>query len=514
MSVLTLLCLIVGKSEAQQATITESRNLKNETSDTKADKNIRVVSNETFNKIVKKDLEFIILGEESPLAGFSLDVSDKTKAKIVGKVPAKTGIRTIELEAGQKDNDIPLFEGGKYAGQLELKYNHHYIPFASRYSYVKKANAVADSLFKLKKIELNDRMLDSLEVVAYLLKSKDSDMYTVATALSLEKIKEADDLTASQYGIQRRARPIIDNPAFPRDTTLFRSISRKYFPTIPTYPIPSTEEIRDTVQKTTSYKADLLYKDLRHLLSRLVKRNQLNVEAEMAIVSPFWLNKHFRWLTFSPSVNYQAYNIYGIDKDGKMLPPKTTMPFVKGKLAIWASRYDVYKKAGYLWRLGSEFVYGHYLMDFKEVKYYVRDTLQAEGNGNTVVEESVTSGLYRLKDSRRKEKLYLNFHGEFYILPRKTFMPGFNVKMSALRDELLPTNPYRLRIQGGLVFNLLNKEKDKPVLSILPYVRYANLLGQEVKEGDQVRLMTSKEKLSIGITIGLPIKGLSFEKED
>lgn len=484
-----------------------------------------IVNSGTFNKIVKKDLQFIILGEDSPIAGFSLDVSDKTKAKISGRLPTKKGIHTLELEGGQKDSDISLFEKGKYNGQLELKYNWHYIPFKSAYRYQNKAHAAVDPLFKIRINELNEQMIDSAKVLAYFLHHYDQDIFEVLTKKPRTKIEEADTGITNQYpvnpdgapAIQITASDVLDPSnlsAVSLNQELYVSLAKKYFPEVAVSAHPSEPNITAIIVPGAVCKIDVLSKDFKHLLARLARRKELTNDAEMAIADPFWGRKRLFWFTFSPSVNYQAYNIYGKDENGVMLKAKSTEPFFTPKLAAWISSYTVYEQAGLLFRFGAELVYGNNLKEFTEVKYYVRDTLQAEGNGNVVIEEEVVTGIFRKPESSKKSKLYTNIHAEYYILPKKTFIPGFNVKLSYMREGILSTTPYRLRLQGGFVFTLLNKEKDKPLLSILPYARYDNLLDETVKEGDVERYRTGRDKLSIGIVLGLPIKGLLFIKEE
>ncbi|TDE14836.1 hypothetical protein [Dyadobacter psychrotolerans] len=42
-----------------------------------------------FNRLVKRDMEFVLIGEQSPVSSVSLDVNDETSLKLTGRIPTK-----------------------------------------------------------------------------------------------------------------------------------------------------------------------------------------------------------------------------------------------------------------------------------------------------------------------------------------------------------------------------------------------------------------------------------------
>ncbi|WP_149243043.1 hypothetical protein [Dyadobacter sp. 32] len=495
-------------------------------------RDVELLKPKTFDKLIRRDIQYFVVGEDNPLGGFSLDVSDKAKAKISGIIPSDHGIHAIEIEAGKKNSEVPLVEGGKYNGQIEIKYNWHHIPRASSQQFFKGADHITKSLFKKKQKELTMDMLDSLESVSLLMYAMDSEIFlTLTDYLAMYKVSKADNELADYYGAKfGRADTLINcirkyklsklsNPQ------LFISLAKKYYPKTKLDSIKVFQNDLPYVWRTLTtfaqdssnaenIKLDLLFKDFKTILTRINKRLELNTDAEISIAKPFWTTKQYFWITVSPSINYQAFNIYGTQSNGTPVPAKSFEPFFTPQIAIWGQWLQVYKYSARLFRLGADLFYGNNLSEYSEVKYYERDTLLVEQSGNLVIKESVTSGIFRKQETDKKYKLYGNFHAEYYLLPRKNLLPGLNFKVSYLKGGISPSDVYRLRVQIGTILNLLNKEKDKPVISILPYMRYSNVLNEKIKDGDGLRTLTAKEKFIVGITIGLPIKGLTFEKDE
>ncbi|GGB98349.1 hypothetical protein GCM10011325_27040 [Dyadobacter sediminis] len=470
----------------------------------------RMVSDYGFNHIIKKDMELVLVGEQSPQAGFSIDVSSKTSVKLSGRIPTNRGISTLELEAGQKENNVPIVEAGKYNGTVDLAFNRHIIVKSNTYTYLNDSPKLYQPVFEKKKLHLDKEMIDSASVLANFLEEIDINAYRVIENRAFFKIEDADSIMINNYDgiealsiLRKQIVPIIFELDF------YISLAKKYSTNKLLDSAKTVTEVNEIIQSDTKLKLDLLVDDLKKILTRLSVRHELLKDAERDLASPLWISKHLQWFSISPTIGIKAYKVYGKDDNDVILEKPENKVFWTPKVNFWYSFYDVYKKGANLYRLGLEPIYGNNLEDYTEIKYHENDTLQFEPNGNLVIKEKTTSGLYRKKDSKSKYKVYVNYRLEFYRLPRKNFVPGYSMKFGYVKDGILAEHKRKLRFQAGLVLNLLNQEKSKPIITLQPYLLYDNLLKETVLDkGDTYRNKTALEKLGAGILIGLPIKGL------
>lgn len=161
-----------------------------------------------------------------------------------------------------------------------------------------------------------------------------------------------------------------------------------------------------------------------------------------------------------------------------------------------------------MWRLGVQFVYGSNRADYLNVNYATARTIGSFTNAqqrtlNQLQVQKQVSGIWD-DGTMQRNNFYANVHLEYYYLPRQNFVPGYSFKVSwARRGAFGPDAPQRLRVETGLVLNILNNNKNQSTFTIQPYVATSNLFEEKL-EG---QIVPMKDKLSAGIRLGLPIRG-------
>ncbi|TDE14837.1 hypothetical protein [Dyadobacter psychrotolerans] len=362
-------------------------------------------------------------------------------------------------------------------------------------------------------------MVDTAFVLATFLEIIDSEAYGVIKTSVLPKLEDADEFVSKNYCarvISDDLNKSFDQRAYSGDSfdKLYVKLAKVYFSKL-----DSARTVRDVNEFIFSglgrrdARLDKLLTDLKDVLSRLATRDTQLSSKEIELAAPYWAKKNLQWLTISPGIGINAYKTYGRDEKNQVIDPKNTT-FLTPKVAGWYSFYSVLEKASRLYRIGIEGIVANNLKDFKEIKYYERDTLLIEPNGNAVISEETTSGIFRDQASKKGYKFIVNLRGEFYLLPKKNFIPGLSVKTGFVRSGMLETDKRRFEIQIGTIINIFNKEKNKPVLTLQPYFSMDNLLKQQEKTRQGlVRNLRGSEKLSAGMLLGLPIQGLLSVKD-
>jgi hypothetical protein len=484
------------------------------------DSNRNLVHFNTFNKVVKRDIEFTILGDASTVSGSAIDLTSKTSAKITFRLPSKTGIITGEIEGAQKDQDIAIVTSGKFTGEVTGKMNFHLIPPINDYGVQNGSPEALRYISADIKKKMSEIMIDSVQILGLIVlemfaTEKEYDQYV---SIPYVKILEADSKLNRHYKTDEygSAAKIVLRPYLPISQFNFKlaiDIAKKYLTETNFDSITSMSEFRATVTKECVTEEKKLFDDFRKLLSRLGKRDELTIDEEIKYASPYWTAKQLTWLTISPGITYKTYSLFGIGNDGKRLVDET-MPFFTPKVALWLSHYNIFQDKATLIRGGVEVAYGNNLKEFDEVKFHTRDTLQIEDKGDVIVKEKITDGLFRRQDSQQKYKFFFNAFIEYYLLPKKDFVPGFFVRGSYIKDGILEKNIRKLRPDIGLVLNLYNKEKKTTYLTVQPYLRYDNLLREAKLVNDQAVTVPIKDKWGYGLLVGLPIRGRIFTSED
>lgn len=137
--------------------------------------------------------------------------------------------------------------------------------------------------------------------------------------------------------------------------------------------------------------------------------------------------------------------------------------------------------------------------------------------GNSVTEKSKTGTAYNNKDFRTD--FLGQFLLEYYILPLKSFAPGFYISSSLNRSSLYrlkeiedrENDNFQVSLEGGPVFNINSREKDKEksLFSLCMYVRFEDLTDSKrtnISDGKtEAHSDFLKRNLSFGLKIGVPI---------
>ena len=101
--------------------------------------------------------------------------------------------------------------------------------------------------------------------------------------------------------------------------------------------------------------------------------------------------------------------------------------------------------------------------------------------------------------------LGLDLGGEIYAAPfKQPYMPGFYGQLQ-LRYGKPWINDKKISLALGLLWNVTNGDKEsKNVLSIVPYVKWSNLLN-EFKDREKTQQLALKDLFFAGVQIGVPV---------
>ncbi|GAB3949085.1 hypothetical protein GCM10028805_24870 [Spirosoma harenae] len=196
-----------------------------------------LISNSAFSKLIKQDIAFAVIGNQSPTPGLSLDLSEQTSFKITGLIPSKRKIVTLDLTASRAEDNVPLFDKGKFNAQISTSLSFHIIPagqwrpflnkpditLGNKYSFRDEDFEMMTELVRADKEKFNNDLLDTVAVLGAYMKLiqpnglqsvflRDSHLEQevidqqkiVADAKNLFDQKERDKATGQEY-LQARA---------------------------------------------------------------------------------------------------------------------------------------------------------------------------------------------------------------------------------------------------------------------------------------------------------------------
>lgn len=229
-----------------------------------------------------------------------------------------------------------------------------------------------------------------------------------------------------------------------------------------------------------------------------------------------WTKKKLRWISIQPFVRAEQLNVYATNFKGTDSSYfKKDYPIHYG-LSVSMNVFDIYpNRWAYLLR-GT--VTGMEMSNTAILSGFNYESRTAFFTNSTGVTEITKSGVaYNQSDIKSDFVTQLSLEG--YILPLKSFFPGVyastSFNMSRLyrlpKIESRQNDDLQIPIEGGLVFNVVSKEKDKQktLLSLLFFGRF-----EDITDSRRITIETQEPEtkdefinrnVSFGLRVGIPV---------
>ena len=469
---------------------------------------------DAFSRMIVQDITYAIVGENMPVSGIKVDVS-KPEGTISAMFPTKKkwipwDILGFELKGGVTDRNFNFFKGGFSNGNsaFEFKPSFHRITWHNSAKYGKPSVAEPNKKIVLARNVLvkrnTARLLDTFYVVTRLYNHHLGSIKDVRKDLPKEVAVMTPTVEHQQlaaYFIPK----IVKNP------------SLKIDPSMPwdniVVNLPKVREDTNNVIDVDTYYDEVvtLYKKYEKLYEG---HKDDELDKMIANANHIWTQKKYLWWTLIPFFRSDKANeYYTKHQDQDSLYFKSGYRFSWGG-SLYANRYWVTpNKIAVLARVGATISNTNNLSNLTLYNYENRTPFFEYGS--SVTEKTITGSAYNNRDIVTGwEK---QFGAELYVLPLGTVFPGLYLSSNIGHSELykLPkvkdrtNDTFKAGAEAGLVFNINNRDKDKTLLSIITYFKYADFTDsqrtslatgiEETKEDFQ------KRNISIGLKVGIPI---------
>lgn len=466
-------------------------------------KNKDLLPPESFDTMIIQDITYTIFGESSPVSGIKIDVT-KPEATISGVFQSKNKPSVLigfDFKGGVTDKNFSIFKGqNSFNSAFELKPSIHIIPDGNKAKYY-KANTLILQVRNQLIVEETKKLTDSFYVVALIYNKH------------LKKIEKSIDAPENlpappAIGIQKKLLVYFIKKILKDDNLVLdaNSSADELLKNVP-------EADGDNMLSTYNDNIYNTYKKYEKLHQNS-KSNQISKQIEN--VSSAWSQKKYWWLTISPFGRTEKINEYHTTyKGADSLYFKSNYHFYYG-LTATINRYRLWpNKFAFFLRAGTSVSYANNLASLSSFNYESNTPFFTYGSTETTKTKSGTAYIH----DEINEELVTQFSGEIYLLPLKNFLPGLYFSSSINTSKLynLPTVLNRendkvlIPIEGGLVFNVNSREKDKEksILSISFYSRFEDITdktrtsiatGMEESKEDFL-----KRNLNFGLKVGIPI---------
>ena len=458
-----------------------------------------------FDKMIIQDITYAIFGESSPVSGIKVDIS-KPEATISGIFQSKNHkdiLIGLEFKGGITDKSFSIFKGlNDFNTAFEIKPSIHWIPAWNKAKYY-----TANKPVLLVKNELATRrtkaVADSFYAIALLY---NEHLTNFPNQLHKDPaLPVALTTTQADIMIHFIKKITITNSLFLVNTSSLATLLAC---------MPQASAVGGQIDITTYYD------ELVELYSKYEKlykgREEEELTKQINNVSKAWSHKKYWWFTFSPFGRAEKITEYHTKFEGRdSLYFKPNYPFYYGVSAM-LNRYHVWPKSVALfWRVGLTLARANNISSLSSFNYETRTPFFS--SGSTATEKVKTGTAYNY--DQVKSDFASQLTGEIYLLPLKTFIPGFYFSTSVNTSKLytLPDMAGRdkdkivIPMEGGLVFNINSREKDKEknILSLSVYTKFEDVTDKirtAIKDNKvETRDDFMKRNFSVGIKVGIPI---------
>ncbi len=465
-----------------------------------------------FNRMIVQDITYAIVGENTPVSGLKVDVS-KPEGTISGMFPTDKkwipwDIFGFELKGGVTDRNFSFFKGGFSSGNsaYEIKPSFHRITWLNSAKYGRKSEArpkmkVLHAKNSIVTINRN-KIIDTVYVI--------NQLYNHHFAILGDPQIPSKEIIAPNDKHKKIAAILI--PIIIKQPTLNIDPYTNSWDEILAYlPQADTTVTGKIILDKYNDDVTVLYKKYAKIYEGLYEET---LDKMIDNASTIWTRKKYFWWTFSPFLRSDKANeYYTKHKDIDSLYFKSEYRFSYGA-SLSANRYWVTpNKLAVLARIGATFSYTNNLANLTPYNYENRTPFFEYGSSFT--EKTINGSAYNNSDIKTGFEKQLS--AELYILPLASFVPGLYISTNVGHSELykLPKvvdradDTFKAGAEGGLVFNVNNRDNDRTLLSVITYFKYADFTDTQrtpVATGIQEPKEDFKNRnISIGLKVGIPI---------
>ena len=477
--------------------------------------NPELLSDECFDKMIIEDITYAIFGENNPVTGIKLDIS-KPEATISGTFSIKKApwiLLGFDMKGGITDKNFSIFKGlNNFNTAFEIRPNIHFIPswnsawFDSDEVPIVRAK---NKLIENKSIATRDTFLVVATIYNKHLTNFSNSLYPPAEIASFTSNITLEQKKLLIYFVRKLTnKEHIDLTDRSTVDVILAKIE-----------MAEKEENEESNIKVETYNDAIVnsYKKYKTLVDELPAKS---ISQQIENAKDAWTKKRLIWFTISPFVKTEFLNFYHkdthIDSTNTDIDTsyfKKEYPFFYGVSASINFLRVYPKKITHYFKVGIDLAHSNNLISINSFNYETRTTFFSYPNN--VTEKTKTGTAYNYKDF--KQSFVFQLPIEYYLLPLKTFIPGFyintNLRFSSLykiqdiRDR--EKDIFLMSLEGGIVFNINSKDKIKSILSLSPYVRFEDITDKKrttVSTGvEESKNDYYKRNLSFGIRVGIPI---------
>lgn len=465
----------------------------------------------TFDRMIRQDITYAITGESTPITGIKLDIS-KPEGTISGMFPLKKNklkisVFSFDLKGGVSDKSFSLFKGDGYPNSAyEFKPSFHFFSnfnagkYGKKYdleNQIKKASVLTSNA----KVDAENKILiDTIYVVTRIYNQH------------LKNLKIAKPIPSEITGASDEHKKIaaVLIPKLLNQPNLKIDITKDW------------DEILKPVTPATLKDGEIELASFNDAIVKMFTKYQTSYEGlteetqdkKIKNANGIWTRKKYFWVTLSPLVRTDKTNEYYTQFEGKdSLYFKPGFRWSVGG-SLYANRYWLTPgKVAVLLRGGVSIMRTNNLVNLSSYNYETRSPIHTQGTA--VTQKIKTGSAYDNSDILGGYDY--QFNTELYILPLKHFIPGgyFSATISSSKLLNLPkiigreNDTFKASVEGGVVLNINNREKDKSVLSIIPYFRYEDLTDK-IRTPIKTKIQETRKEFQdrnmfVGIKVGIPI---------
>lgn len=439
--------------------------------------NSKIMSSEAFNRLIRSDISYAVLGDKSPTQGVKIDVTDPKLCITASIFSRRKHFLSSDFEGKINDGKFTLFEKNKFNSIFSLGFNYCIILNKNAYRWT--ANKAEKELAMLRVAE---------ERKGKKTNTKEKE-YMQMLILAKTAINPKDSTLIS--GRQSDAKGIFEEEEEINHAEAL-ALSAKYFKIDPA--INNFYAFLAKVKNDTTLACNLakLLDDYRGIDKQNNKSEEALLDFEIDMMKGFWRSKKLYWFSLYSNISYQKYMTYNSSFANLQANHVATGNILLGHFNahVLAPDFALYFKTG------GGLAIGNNLSDFKRRDYTKIDTLESLP-GSIYIEE--TKGVaYFTAGETIKFFPQLKLDAEFYFMPSRkgSFMPGIFMKMGCNLGKTL-----QMPAEIGLLFNVQSKVKDRNFFSILPFIGFDNLL-----DIDSDTAYNGIKNWKFSIKVGLPIQ--------
>jgi hypothetical protein len=467
------------------------------------------ISTRAYNQKISYDLNYLLLGENSPQQGISVSVNGtKSNLKISGLLySGNYGILTTEADLAAS-NGIYFFdqENGSEQGKITINYFKPLKISTEKYTLkgYSKANIKLQTLELIRKAKIEYLGIKTLAVKVFgemLFESNDADEAIKKLKEIAEEYINKDDskgyhqlvgeFNEDSYNIKLETDKTKTETQNNEGAVIIKNFKKDEDLIIEKANEKSITKLLKAYDSKRQYILKKLEDSINNLELQSVKSKWAATHIIFMGISPFYERQSFKrflyddTLSFADMFTTERGNVYGVTLS------------INYNLSKEEGSLNIFKPQNLFVRASLTFSRASNISNFRNSTLDLTTPLGNDVNGNPVT--FTTSDNAFIGDTAYEYGFGSAFDFETYYYPFKVPIGFFakigykNIsfnKISNLKDKEL----YPMRL--GLLFNLKNKKKDSPVITLQTFIDRTDLnLSPNGQDQD----------LRFGLGVGLPI---------